>query len=119
MTPHVSARRSVAAFQADRPLPHGLHVVHWDSYGEGVDENQASAGRWRGFVRSRGSIEQDRETLARLIEYDSDPFEVELYEYSSDPLIRLVDKAQRSYAGQYDRRLRRLGERARRRSAVQ
>jgi hypothetical protein len=51
--------------------------------------------------------------LARLIEYDSDPFETRLYEHFSDPLIRLVDRAERSYAGQYDRRLRRLRERGR------
>ncbi|MEV6984097.1 hypothetical protein AB0M95_22955 [Sphaerisporangium sp. NPDC051017] len=59
------------------------------------------------------------ERLRQLIDYDSDPFEVELYEHSSDPLIRLVDKAQRSYAGQYERRLRRLRERARHQTADQ
>ncbi|GII55955.1 hypothetical protein Pth03_43440 [Planotetraspora thailandica] len=84
-----------------------------------MDEAQVSAERWRDRVRRRGSIEQDRKTLARLIDYDSDPFEVELYEHFSDPLIRLVDKATRSYAGQYDRRLRRLRERARRSRADQ
>ncbi|GLX06177.1 hypothetical protein Misp03_31040 [Microbispora sp. NBRC 16548] len=89
------------------------------SYGKGVDEAQASAESWREGVRSRGSVEQDRETLARLIDYDSDAFEVELYEHSSDPLIRAVDKAHRSYAGQYERRLRRLRERARHQTADQ
>ncbi|OUC96040.1 hypothetical protein [Streptosporangium minutum] len=78
-----------------------------------MDEAIASAERWRGQVRARGSIEQDREVLARLIEYDHDPFETELYESFSDPQNRLVDRAERSYAGQYDRRLRRLRERAR------
>lgn len=72
-----------------------------------------SAERWRGQVRVRGSIEQDRAAPARLIEYDHDPFETELYENFSDPQNRLVDRAERSYAGQYDRRLRRLRERAR------
>lgn len=74
----------------------------------------ASAARWRAQVRSRGSVEEDRKALTRLVEYDSDPFETELYEQSSDPQIRLVDKAERSSAGQYDRRLRRLRERAER-----
>ncbi|TMR98853.1 hypothetical protein EJK15_10815 [Nonomuraea basaltis] len=73
----------------------------------------ASAERWREQIRSRGSVEQDRKALARLIEYDSDPFEAELYEHFSDPRVRLVDKAEGSYAGQYDRRLRRLRERVR------
>jgi hypothetical protein len=45
--------------------------------------------------------------------YDHDPFEIELYESSSDPQNRLVDRAERSYAGQYDCLLRRLRERAR------
>ncbi|MEU8038932.1 hypothetical protein [Streptosporangium sp. NPDC049078] len=78
-----------------------------------MDEAMASAKRWREQVRARGSIEQDREALARLVEYDHDPFETELYESSSDPQNRLVDRAERSYAGQYDRHLRRLRERAR------
>ncbi|GAA4591028.1 hypothetical protein GCM10023194_49260 [Planotetraspora phitsanulokensis] len=78
-----------------------------------MDEAQLSAETWRERVRSRGSIEQDREALARLIEHDSDPFEIQLYEHFSDPLTRLVDKAERSHAGQYDRRLRRLRQRAR------
>ncbi len=72
-----------------------------------------SAERWREQIRARGSIEQDREALARLIEYDHDPFETELYESFSDPQNRLIDRAERSYAGQYDRRLRRLRERVR------
>ncbi|GAA3419335.1 hypothetical protein GCM10018952_58360 [Streptosporangium vulgare] len=64
-------------------------------------------------LRAQSSIEQDREALVRLIEYDYDPFETELCESSTDPQNRLVDKAERSYAGQYDRRLCRLRERAR------
>ena len=78
-----------------------------------MDEALVSAERWREQVRARGSIERDREALARLIEYDHDPFETEMYEISSDPQNRLVDRAERSYAGQYERRLRRLRERAR------
>ncbi|MFF5210617.1 hypothetical protein [Streptosporangium sp. NPDC000396] len=79
-----------------------------------MDEAWVSAEKWREQVRGRGSIEQDRKALARLIEHDRDPFEVELYEYASAPQARLIDRAERSYAGQYDRRPRRLRERARR-----
>lgn len=69
---------------------------------------------WRDGVRRRGTVEQDREALARLIEYDADPFEVELYELAADPLTLLIDRARRRRAGQYERRLRRLEERGRR-----
>lgn len=88
----------------------GSSISGYRGYGEGVDEAMASAERWRGQIRGRGSVEQDRKALAGLIEYDSDPFETELFEDASDPQVRLVDKAKRSYAGQYNRRLRRLRE---------
>jgi hypothetical protein len=106
---HPAIPKLIARFQGC------LHIVQCYGYGGGVerDEVQLSADIWRELVRSRGSIEQDRVALARLIEYDGDSFETQIYEHFSDPLIRLVDRAERSYAGQYDRRLRRLRERAR------
>ncbi|WP_346111150.1 hypothetical protein [Nonomuraea maheshkhaliensis] len=39
---------------------------------------KASADEWRNHVRACGSVERDREALARLIEYNGDPFEIEL-----------------------------------------
>jgi hypothetical protein len=68
---------------------------------------------WRHAIRSNGSIEQDRRGLAHLIEVDADPAEIEYYEIFSDPQMRLIDKAQRTFAGQYERRLRRRAQRAR------
>jgi hypothetical protein len=68
---------------------------------------------WREAVRSNGSIEQDRRALAHLIEVDADPAEIEYYESFSDPQKRLIDKAQRTFAGQFERRLRRRAQRAR------
>ncbi|XRQ09091.1 hypothetical protein ACN3XK_73540 [Actinomadura welshii] len=79
-----------------------------------MDAAQVSGRVWRDGVRRRGTVEQDREALARLIEYDADPFEVELYELAADPLTLLIDRARRRRAGQYERRLRRLEERGRR-----
>ncbi len=44
--------------------------------------------------------------LARLIDYDADPFEAELYELAADPRVLLIDRAQRcradSTCGVYD-----------------
>jgi hypothetical protein len=77
-------------------------------YLRGVDEAEASGHAWRRLVRQRVTTEQDREALARLIEYDADPFEVELYELASDPQTLLVDRAQRRRAGQHERHARRL-----------
>ncbi|WP_018653830.1 hypothetical protein [Actinomadura flavalba] len=73
-----------------------------------MDEAEASARMWRSQVRRRGTVEQDREALARLIEHDADPFEVELYELAADPRLLFVDRAQRRRAGQYERHVRRL-----------
>jgi hypothetical protein len=67
---------------------------------------------WRQSVQRRWTVEQDRDALARLIEYDADPFEVELYEHASDPQTLLIDRAQRSRAGQHMRHARRLRARA-------
>ncbi|MET8203091.1 hypothetical protein [Micromonospora taraxaci] len=68
---------------------------------------------WRARIRTAGSIERDREALARLVDEDQDPAEVGYYEAVSDPDARAMNRAQRSYAGQYERRLRRLSDRAR------
>jgi hypothetical protein len=78
-----------------------------------MDEAEVSARVWRDEVRRRGTVEQDREALARLVEYDADPFEVELYELAADPLTLLVDRARRREAGQHERRVRRLKARGR------
>jgi hypothetical protein len=79
-----------------------------------VDEAEASRRVWRDQVRKRGTVEQDREALARLIEYDADPFEVELYELATDPRALLIDRAQRRRAGQHERHVRRLKSRGQR-----
>lgn len=74
---------------------------------------EASGQAWRDAVRKRPTAEQDRDALARLVEWDADPFEVELYERAADPRVVLIDRAQRSRAGQYARHVRRLRERQR------
>ncbi|HEU5026181.1 MAG TPA: hypothetical protein VFV01_14775 [Spirillospora sp.] len=79
-----------------------------------MDEAEASGQVWRDEVRRRVTAEQDRDTLARLIEYDADPFEVELYELAADPRALVIDRAQRRDAGQHERRVRRLKQRGRR-----
>ncbi|GAA4310208.1 hypothetical protein ACFQY7_43875 [Actinomadura luteofluorescens] len=79
-----------------------------------MDEAEASELVWREQVRRRVTAEQDRDTLARLIEYDADPFEVELYELAADPRTRLIDRAQRRRVGQHERHVRRLKARGRR-----
>lgn len=76
---------------------------------------RASGEAWRDRVRRRPTAEQNRDALARLVEWDADPFEVELYEQAADPLVISLDRAQRSWAGQYARRVRRLRERRARR----
>ncbi|MBG6092628.1 hypothetical protein [Actinomadura viridis] len=78
-----------------------------------MDEAEASGRIWRAQVRRRVPAEQGRDALARLIEYDSDPFEVELYELAADPRTLLIDRAQRRRAGQHERRVRRLEDRGR------
>jgi hypothetical protein len=86
------------------------------AYVDLVDEAEASGLVWRDEVRRRPTAEQDREALARLIEWDGDPFEIELYERAADPRGILIDRAQRSRAGQYARHVRRLWERQKRRA---
>ncbi|MEV3922590.1 hypothetical protein [Actinomadura coerulea] len=76
-----------------------------------MDEAEVSGEIWRSEVRKRFTAEQDRDTLARLIEYDADPFEVELYELAADPRTLLIDRAQRRRAGQHERHVRRLKSR--------
>lgn len=73
-----------------------------------MDEAEASGHVWRDGVRRRPTAEQDRDALGRLVEWDGDPFEVELYEWAADPQAILIDRAQRSRAGQYARHVRRL-----------
>ncbi|GAA2159114.1 hypothetical protein [Actinomadura napierensis] len=73
-----------------------------------MDEATFSGQVWREGVRQRSTAEQDRDTLARLIEYDADPFEVELYELAAGPRTLFVDRAQRRRAGQHERHVRRL-----------
>ncbi|MFB4302622.1 hypothetical protein [Actinomadura sp. NTSP31] len=75
-------------------------------------EAEASELVWREH-RRRATVEQDRNTLARLIEYDADPFEVELYELAANPRTLLIDRAQRRHAGQHERHVRRLKARGR------
>ncbi|WP_328298814.1 hypothetical protein OG389_14025 [Streptomyces sp. NBC_00435] len=79
-----------------------------------MDEAEVSGQVWRDEVRVRPTADQDRDALARLVEVDMDPFEVELYERAADPQALFLDRAQRSQAGQYTRHVRRLRERRRR-----
>ena len=72
-----------------------------------VDIAEATGHLWREEVRRRGTVEQDREALGRLIDDDADLAEIEYYEWFSDPQLRYLDRAQRSYAGQYQRHVRR------------
>ncbi len=88
-----------------RPTPHATTV-----YGMEADTTGAAL---RARIRGSGSIERDREALARLVDEDQDPAEVYYYEAVSDPDVRAMNRAQRSYAGQYERRLRRLAYRRR------
>ncbi|GAA4512752.1 hypothetical protein GCM10023191_078950 [Actinoallomurus oryzae] len=79
-----------------------------------VEQGETSGHAWRYEVRRRATAEQDRDALARLIEHDADPFEVELYELAADPRTLLIDRAQRRRAGQYERHVRRLKRRGQR-----
>ena len=80
-----------------------------------MDEAKASGQAWADEVLRRPTAEQDRDALARLVEWDADPFEVELYEQAADPQALLIDRAQRSRAGQNARYVRRLRDRGARR----
>ena len=83
-------------------------------YLRSVDEAEASGHVRRREVRRRATAEQDRDALAGLVEYDADPFEMELYELAADPQTLLIDRARRHGAGQYERRVRGLRKRRRR-----
>lgn len=58
---------------------------------------------WVGEVSRRVMVEQDQAAPARLVEWDADPSEVELYESACAARGPLIDRAQRSRAGQYER----------------
>ncbi|WP_116022909.1 hypothetical protein [Thermomonospora umbrina] len=79
-----------------------------------MDAAEVSAQVWRERVHKSGTAEQDRDALARLIEFDADPFEVELYELAADPLTLFLDRARRRRAGQHERHVRRIESRGRR-----
>ncbi|WP_412748736.1 hypothetical protein [Krasilnikovia sp. M28-CT-15] len=70
---------------------------------------------WREGTAKRPPLAQDAEALGRLIAHDADPAEVSYYEAAADPDpdAQALDDAQRSHAGQYLRRVRRLRERER------
>ena len=74
-------------------------------------QDDSSGHIWREEVAKRVPLAHDAQVLGRLIEYDRDPSEVAYYEAFADPDAQAVDDAQRSYAGQYRRKLRRLDER--------
>jgi len=93
------ARRDAGAVR-DRTLARRTQHAAGPTYIRVVDEAEASGQVWRDEVRMRPTAEQDRDALARLVEEDSDPFEVELYEQAADPQVLSIDRAQRSYTGQ-------------------
>nr|WP_309227482.1 hypothetical protein [Micromonospora thermarum] len=70
---------------------------------------------WREQAAGKTPLAVDAAALGRLIEQDRDPAEVSYYEAMADPEVQALDDAQRSYAGQYRRRVRRLQEREKRR----
>ncbi|WP_018832813.1 hypothetical protein [Salinispora tropica] len=76
-------------------------------------EEDTTGAAWRAGIRQSGSIERDCDAFARLVDEDQDPAEVCYYEAVSDPQARAMNRAQRSYAGQYERRLRRLAHQGR------
>ncbi|WP_405095567.1 hypothetical protein [Micromonospora sp. NBC_01412] len=78
-----------------------------------MQDDDSSGHVWREEAAKRRPLAQDAEALGRLIEHDQDPAEVSYYEAFADPDAQALDDAQRSYAGQYLRRLRRLHERDR------
>jgi hypothetical protein len=68
---------------------------------------------WRHQRARRPPLAQDAEALGRLVDADHDPAETSYYEAAADADAQALDDAQRSHAGQYLRRLRRLYERRR------
>lgn len=77
-------------------------------YHRGVQDDDISGHIWREEAAKKPPLVQDAQALGRLIEHDHDPAEVSYYEASADPDAQALDNAQRSYAGHYLRRLRRL-----------
>ena len=67
---------------------------------------------WRVERAGRRPVSQDAEALGRLVDEDHDPAETEYYEALADSDVQALDDAQRSHAGQYLRRLRRLRSRS-------
>jgi hypothetical protein len=76
-----------------------------------MQDSDVSGALWREAAASRTPLSQDAGALGRLIKQDHDPAEISYYEAVSDPDAQSLDDAQRSYAGQYRRRVRRLQER--------
>ncbi|MFV2112859.1 hypothetical protein ACFHW0_11050 [Micromonospora sp. LOL_025] len=78
-----------------------------------MSDDDISGHLWREGAAKQPPLAQDAQVLGRLIEDDHDPAEVSYYEAFADPDAQALDDAQRSYAGQYLRRVRRLRERDR------
>ncbi|MFF4879712.1 hypothetical protein [Micromonospora sp. NPDC000668] len=78
-----------------------------------MEDDDSSGHIWREEVAKRLPLVHDAQALGRLIEHDHDPPEIAYYEAFAGPEAQALDDAQRSYAGQYLRRLRRLDERRR------
>ncbi|MEU2661189.1 hypothetical protein [Micromonospora sp. NPDC007220] len=78
-----------------------------------MQEDDISGHIWRDEAARRSPLAHDVQALGELIEHDHDPAEISYYEEFADPDAQALDDAQRSYAGQYLRRLRRLQERSR------
>lgn len=77
-------------------------------------QDDVSGHVWREQVANRRPLRQAAHELGQLVAHDHDQAETEYYEAAADTDAQALDNAQRSYAGQYRRRLRRLHERNRR-----
>jgi hypothetical protein len=67
---------------------------------------------WRDAAARRGaSDKRRREAASRYVRELQDHDDIALFELENDPDVVAVEDAQRSYAGQYRRRLRRLRSR--------
>jgi hypothetical protein len=99
---HISAARRY-------PIP-----AHWDrspstlSASTGILDGVGTESEKKLWASSFPVGEPDKDTLARLIEEDSDEAETALYEHASDPTHVAVESAQRHYRGMLRRRLRHL-----------
>lgn len=80
------------------------------SYDCRMTSDDASGHVWREHVHARVPLRSDAADLGRLIKHDHDEAETAYYELAADPDAQGIDDAQRSYAGQYRRRLRRMYE---------